>query len=123
MPHRGIALALIAAVAVAALAAWAGGKGDPARGKDHYARLCVVCHGPEGRGDGPGAKFLPVKLSDFTDRKYMRELKDQYLHDIIAKGGSQLGRSAAMPAWSTQLKQQDIRDVIAYIRSLSRKDP
>ncbi len=38
---------------------------DPARGRRQFARLCVACHGPAGRGDGPLAKTLvkpPVNL-------------------------------------------------------------
>ncbi|MCE1229750.1 MAG: c-type cytochrome [Firmicutes bacterium] len=37
-----------------------------ARGKEVYARTCATCHGPEGRGDGPGGKGLNPVPRDFT---------------------------------------------------------
>jgi cytochrome c oxidase cbb3-type subunit 2 len=54
---------------VANAAEWQPAKGrdemDPERGRRMFARWCVACHGPEGRGDGPLAKRLakpPVNL-------------------------------------------------------------
>lgn len=95
-------------------------KGDPAKGAPVYATYCATCHGNAGKGDGPGAAALNPKPRDLTDRAYMVKLNDQYLFDIVSKGGSALGKSPLMPAWGTALKAEDIRNVIAYIRSLSK---
>ena len=35
-----------------------------------YARYCVTCHGPEGRGDGPAAGLLSPRPRDFTAGVY-----------------------------------------------------
>lgn len=37
-----------------------------ARGRALYAQTCATCHGPEGKGDGPGAKGLNPAPRDFT---------------------------------------------------------
>lgn len=37
-----------------------------ARGKALYAQTCATCHGPEGKGDGPGGTGLSPKPRNFT---------------------------------------------------------
>jgi cytochrome c oxidase subunit 4 len=37
-----------------------------ARGKELFAQTCAVCHGAEGRGDGPGGVALNPKPRNFT---------------------------------------------------------
>lgn len=100
--------------------AMAAEKGDLAKGRAAYATYCATCHGDAGKGDGPGAAALNPKPRDLTDRAYMVKLNDQYLSDIVSKGGVALGKSPLMPPWGTALKPEDIRNVIAYVRSLSK---
>ncbi len=38
------------------------------RGKAVYAQSCATCHGPDGRGDGPGGTGLTPKPRNFTDK-------------------------------------------------------
>ena len=49
----------------------------------------------------------------------MRVVDDRFLFEIIKKGGSQFGRSNAMPSWGMQLSDDEIRSVVTYIRSLA----
>jgi mono/diheme cytochrome c family protein len=44
---------------------------------------------------------------------------DQYLFDIIKNGGSPLGRPG-MPAFGYHLTDDDLKALIAYIRTLSK---
>ena len=92
---------------------------DSAEAKRLYAIYCSNCHGVSGKGDGLAAKSLPVKPANHTDGKVMSQLSDQYLHDIISKGGSGIGKSPFMPAWGSLLKEQQIRNIISYMRSLA----
>ncbi len=92
---------------------------DSAEAKRLYATYCSNCHGVSGKGDGQAAKSLPVKPANHTDGKVMSQLSDKYLHDIISKGGSGVGKSPFMPAWGSLLKDQQIRNIISYMRSLS----
>lgn len=94
-------------------------KGDPKAGKQRYDLLCSSCHGATGKGDGPAAAALSPKPRNHADGKYMNVLKDDYLFKIIKGGGASVGKSPLMPPWSSQLNDQDIRNVIAYIRTLA----
>jgi mono/diheme cytochrome c family protein len=94
-------------------------KGDANAGKTKYESLCAGCHGKTGKGDGPAAASLNPKPQDHTDGKTMNALTDKYLVDIVKNGGAGVKKSPLMPAWGKTLKDQEISDVIAYIRSLA----
>ena len=96
------------------------GQGDQAKGKGLYTQHCGGCHGPTGKGDGVAAAALTPKPSDLTNKAYMAGLKDQYLFDLIQKGGAAVGKSPLMPPLGSKLKDGDIRNVIAYFRSLAK---
>ena len=95
-------------------------KGDPKAGKAKYDANCVGCHGNTGKGDGPAAAALNPKPQDYNDGKIMNALSDKYLFDIIKEGGGSLKKSAMMPAFNKKLTDQDIWDMVAYIRSLAK---
>ena len=89
---------------------------DLAQGKKKYMQLCAPCHGASGRGDGPAAAALNPKPRDYTDKKF--SISDDAMRDIIKRGGAAMGKSPVMPAWGQALSDEDIRNLIAYIRSL-----
>jgi mono/diheme cytochrome c family protein len=94
-------------------------KGDPKAGKAKYDANCVGCHGATGKGDGPAAAALNPKPQDHTNGKVMNALSDKYLFDIIKEGGKAVQKAPIMPAASKKLTEQDIWDMVAYIRSLA----
>lgn len=94
-------------------------QGDPQAGKVTYDKICGMCHGPTGKGDGPAAAALPTKPRNHTDGQYMNPLKDDYLFKIIKEGGASVGKAQFMPAWGSQIKDPEIWNVIAYIRTLA----
>jgi len=102
------------------VAGWAQSKGDANAGKAKYDTLCVGCHGKTGKGDGAAAASLNPKPQDHTDGKAMNALTDKYLFDIIKDGGVGVKKSPLMPAWGKTLKDQEISNVISYIRSLAK---
>jgi mono/diheme cytochrome c family protein len=85
-----------------------------------YTKQCGGCHGPTGKGDGPAAAALNPKPTDFTNKAYMAGLKDQYLFDLVKKGGAAVGKSPLIPPFGSKLNDQEIRDVIAYVRTLAK---
>ena len=87
-------------------------------GKRMYQAYCSGCHGLSGKGDGPAAKTLPVKPADHT-RIEMNIYTDQYLVEIISKGGASVSRSSQMPAWGAVLKESQVKEIVAYMRTLS----
>lgn len=93
------------------------------RGRAQYDTHCAVCHGPTGKGDGPGARVIRQPMRDFSDPAAMQAVGDQFLFDMIKKGSSQFGRSNAMPAWGMKFSDEEIRAVVAHIRSLAARKP
>jgi mono/diheme cytochrome c family protein len=93
---------------------------DIERGKQLYRENCAPCHGESGKGDGVGARSLPVRPADHTNGALMNTRTDIFLRDIILKGGSSMGLSAFMPAWQGIFKEQEILDLVGYIRSLAQ---
>jgi len=92
-------------------------QGDAAKGKELFAKHCGTCHGPAGKGDGPAAAALNPKPRDLTNKAYVAGLKDQYLFDLVQKGGAAVGKS---PLIRSKLKEGEIWDVIAYVKSLAK---
>lgn len=119
-------LVLVAAsLGIVLLAVWvasaaAASAGDSAKGKTIFSKSCAGCHGESGKADGSASAALNPKPKDLSDKAYNTKLDNTYLHDIIAKGGPAVGKAAMMPQFGSQLKEQDVNDVVAYIRSLAR---
>ncbi len=84
-----------------------------------YQMHCAVCHGESGKGDGPGAAITRQRMPDFTNAAAMQQVSDTFLAEIIKKGGSQFGRSNAMPAWGMKLSDAEVEALVRYIRSLA----
>jgi high-affinity iron transporter len=94
-------------------------QGDAKAGKITYDKICGTCHGAAGKGDGPAAAVLPTKPRNHTDGAYMNTLKDDYIFKIIKDGGVAVGKAQFMPAWGAQIKDSEIWNVVAYIRTLA----
>lgn len=93
-------------------------RGDAAAGEKLYALYCVTCHGKEGKGDGPAAPKDP-KPADHSNPEYMGSLSDAHIYCVINKGGIAVGKSPLMTAWGMVLNDQQLRDLVAYVRTLS----
>jgi cytochrome c oxidase cbb3-type subunit 3 len=66
------------------------------------------------------AAALNPKPRDHTAGEHMNGLTDDYLFNLIKNGGGAVDKSRLMPAFGGQLEDRDIRNLIAYIRSLAR---
>lgn len=94
--------------------------GDAKAGLEVHKKNCVRCHGERGKGDGPAAKLLKTKPTDWSDKAKMSGMSDQDLFKVITKGGEAAGKSKLMPAFGGKLSDQEVNNVIAFIRSLAR---
>lgn len=93
--------------------------GDPAAieaGKQLYAANCTPCHGANGMGDGPAAQSLNPKPQPLA--KEMSSLQDDYILWRIAEGGAMAPFHSAMPAWKNIFSQEQIWQVMAFLRTL-----
>jgi mono/diheme cytochrome c family protein len=93
--------------------------GDVTAGRALYQQYCSMCHGPQGKGNGPAASAMNPKPRDHTDGQYMNALSDAHLSKVISEGGAAMQRSPLMPSWKGTLSPQQIADVIAYVRTLA----
>jgi mono/diheme cytochrome c family protein len=92
---------------------------DAKAGKADYQVFCASCHGETGEGDGPVAQALDPKPARHSDGAYMNPLTDDYLFKVIKFGGASVGKSAMMAPLGGSLSDQQIRNVIAFIRTLA----
>ncbi len=96
-------------------------EGDSEAGAKFFKSLkCAACHGKDGKGQGPAAKAMKIKTADWTDKAAMEMLKDDFLKEIISKGGKAVSKSKRMPAYSKKLKPADVVNLVAYVRSFSK---
>ena len=92
------------------------------RGASLYAIYCASCHGIEGHGDGPAAAALNPTPARHTDTAYMDSLSDDHLFLVVQKGGTAVGKSAMMTASEGLLTDEQIWDVVAFMRKLAAPD-
>jgi mono/diheme cytochrome c family protein len=90
------------------------------RGQALYTQYCATCHGPAGKGDGISGQNLPIKPQDLTEGRVLNPLPDHFLFRVIQQGGQAVGLSPLMPAFTPTLGDRQIREVIAYIRTLAQ---
>lgn len=94
--------------------------GDPEAGAKVYRQSCAVCHGPEGKGRGRIQFTEPPR--DLTDPENLKTASDWELYQVIKGGGEVLGLDGKMLPWEGLLEEEEIRDVSAFVRSLSEKE-
>lgn len=80
-----------------------------------YERFCLACHGPEGKGDGPMGVVLLPRAADLTSQK-TRNKSDSDLLKVLREGTPKTG----MPPYKHRLTPDELRGLVAYIRSLSQ---
>ena len=88
--------------------------GEPKNGKIIYSENCMRCHGPKGDGNGEEGQYLVVKPANFHSAKSITKM-DSELFTIIKFGLL----FSPMHGWGDRLSDQEIADVIAYIRFLA----
>jgi cbb3-type cytochrome c oxidase subunit III len=99
---------------------------DAYEGRRLYVSYCQLCHGTDGRGDGPLAKAMKISPADLNTT--VRSRSDTILTKIITGEGRQTitGRdrhnllSEAMPEWKDVFTESQVKALIAYLRFLGR---
>jgi len=93
-------------------------RGDAGNGKVLHLEHCVACHGLNGQADVV-VMHMDETPPDQSDPAYMDNLPDGYLYLAICRGGEGIGKSYVMSPWGDFFTDQEIRDLIAWIRTFS----
>ena len=89
-----------------------------AAGMTLYTQNCVVCHGADGHGDGPLAGTLNPPPADLY-AAHVDYHTDKQLFEWIQNGIN----GSAMPGFKSKMTDQQIWDVVNYVRSLRHPVP
>ena len=89
--------------------------------QDNYTAYCARCHGEAGHGDGPSASTLKTSPQDLADCRRMSGISDRTIFQAIKDGGLSVGLPDEMPQWSNDLTDDEIHDLVGYVRTLCRK--
>ena len=115
----GAGIVLAGLSGAAALAA----PGNADKGEKVYQFRCLACHGDEGDGLGPAAERLNPPPRDFTMAQYKIRTTG---FEEIAPADADLVRmihdgmpGTAMPGWGDLLSEQDIDDLVVFIKTLA----
>jgi cbb3-type cytochrome c oxidase subunit III len=79
---------------------------------------CAVCHGKDGTGQTKMGAKLGVK--NLTDAKVQAGVTDEQLLKML-KEGKKDGDKTQMKAYDTILSAEEMKAVIAYVRTLGKK--
>ena len=85
------------------------------RGSIVFKTYCVLCHGTRADGKGRAARNYTPSPANLT----VSMASDQYKEMIIRKGGGAMGRSPFMPPWSQELTDEQIQDVVYYLKIIN----
>ena len=91
-----------------------------AQGKRLFYTACVWCHAdatPAGPSNRSNVTPTPPLLNDGN---VLNSRSDEFLRNVIALGGSAMGKSTMMPPWGGTLTQEDIQAVITYVRAIAQ---
>jgi mono/diheme cytochrome c family protein len=83
-------------------------------GKKIYVNHCGSCHGDKGKGDGIASSACNPKPADHTS-DYVQNEVDASLYWKISEG------KGAMPSFKNTLTENEIWEIINYIRTLKAK--
>jgi mono/diheme cytochrome c family protein len=78
-------------------------------GKALYQTYCLVCHGEQGRGDGPISSKIPTPPSYVSDR--VKEFPQGRIFHVITMG------SGKMPSYAAQLSADERWKIVSYVHT------
>ena len=99
--------------------------GDAERGAVVYEEHCVRCHEADGSGAGEGTgvtlsrdRTFLVMPASISNPGFLASVSDQMMRHVVIKGR----KSSGMPSFGDEkLNDQEINDVVAYVRSFAEK--
>lgn len=110
---------------------------SPASGKQMYSTYCAVCHGVDGRGNGPAASALKVPPTDLTvlSKANNGKFPGAHIATVLQFGMETPAHGTKdMPVWGPALRSLDrgtpspemdehlrIANLTSYLKSLQQQ--
>ncbi len=98
---------------------------DVNRGRSLYRQHCELCHGREGRGDGPSAKLHARNArppQDLTRPEIQANMTDGEIFWKIGSGFRE-NKKIVMPAFVDEIPSPEDRwRVVLFVRTLEKKE-
>lgn len=113
-------VAMVAILGVAFASSWLAAqdlRGNPDKGEAIYKAHCLRCHGRMGDGSGPEAAALIVRPTDFRTLR-VRAKSDFELLVAISNGVL----CSPMHSWRGRITDEEMLDVIRYLRALAPQE-
>ena len=93
-------------------------QGDPVAGKLWFDQICATCHGPQGDGYIAGGTGTAIGKAGFLNK-----VSDGFIRTTIKFGRSNTRmRGFSGPAGLANLTDQEIDDIIVYLRELEKQN-
>jgi mono/diheme cytochrome c family protein len=110
---------------------------SPASGKQMYSTYCAVCHGVDGRGNGPAAAALKVQPTNLVTlaKENGGKFPGAHIYTILQFGADTPAHGTkAMPVWGPALRSLDqgtpspemeehqrLANLTSYLKSLQQQ--
>lgn len=88
-------------------------RNDSLVGMEAYKQQCAVCHGAEGKGNGPAAVALTPRPTDLTESELVSGMSDAELLELLSKGKD------TMPGFAKILSKEQLSAVVGVLRDLN----
>ncbi|MEM7476166.1 MAG: cytochrome c [Planctomycetota bacterium] len=82
-----------------------------------YRLHCSGCHG-DGSGNGHIAGTLAVRPRNLKHSVWQKSVTDKHIYEVIRGGGEAVKLNKAMPGFEAKLSEQEIKELVGYIRYL-----
>ncbi len=82
-------------------------------GKALFETYCAVCHGPQGKGDGPISSKIPPPPSYHSDR--LMQFAPGHIFHVITLGTNK------MPSYAAQLSADERWKIVTYVYTTLQK--
>jgi mono/diheme cytochrome c family protein len=93
---------------------------DDTSARSNFSTFCTPCHAESGTGNGTAGRTLKTRPADFTDCGRMSKEADDKLFRVIKEGGGSTGLSADMQPWGRAFGDEEIRGLVAYVRTFCK---
>ena len=91
----------------------------PVSGAQMYKDYCAVCHGMEGKGDGPAVEFLKSPAPDLrtlAQRNDSRYPASHVVNTLRLGIGGHAGGTIDMPLWGPLFRTLDVNQILGELR-------